>query len=78
VQLQWRRLALKAPTERQRAAIEQLQRNGVAWDELLNLLRERKANQQEDCARMDDETHIRRLQGKARCLGDLIDILTPK
>ncbi|SAK62609.1 hypothetical protein AWB76_03278 [Caballeronia temeraria] len=69
---------MKRPTDRQRAAIDSLQRNGDAYRSFLEWLHEVRVDVLAECARMDDDIQIRRLQGEARCLADLISTLKPK
>ncbi|MCA8017739.1 hypothetical protein [Burkholderia metallica] len=69
---------MKSPNAQQLLAIEQLQRRGQTWDVVLEWLRENHGRALSDCARVDDELAVRRLQGEVRTLAALIDALAPK
>lgn len=69
---------MKAPDAKQREAIEALQRRGLPWDVLMAWLGQNHARAQSECVRADDEVHLRRAQGEARCLAELIEMLTAK
>lgn len=69
---------MRAPNARQVEAIESLQGRGQAWETFVAWLEECAARAQEQCVRADDENSIRRLQGEARCLGDLVSTLKRK
>ena len=68
---------MKAPDAQQREAIANLQRLGEPWRLVLEWLQQNHARAQHECARADDLIHVRRAQGQARCLADLLDQLTP-
>lgn len=69
---------MKKPDARQREAIEALQARGAQWVSFLTWLRACRDDAYAECVRADDETHVRRAQGMARCLDELADVLTPK
>ncbi|MGF6936844.1 hypothetical protein OKW41_006006 [Paraburkholderia sp. UCT70] len=68
---------MRAPNAHQLEAIEQLQRRGQAWETFIAWLGEGLTRAQDQCVRADDESSIRRLQGEARCLGELVSMLKP-
>ncbi|KVD35431.1 hypothetical protein WI84_16305 [Burkholderia ubonensis] len=69
---------MKNPNAQQLLAIEQLQSRGQAWEIMLDWLRENHVRALADCACVDDELAVRRLQGEIRALSGVIGALTPK
>ena len=68
---------MKGMDAQQREAVASLQRNGPQWLQLLSWLQENRSRVLNECARADDETHIRRLQGQAHTLAEVIEALLP-
>lgn len=69
---------MRVPNSQQLTAIEVLQKRGEAWQVFLAWLDENRLRAQDQCVRADDEMSIRRLQGEARCLGELASFMKPK
>ena len=68
---------MKALDARQREELQSLHHLSQ-WTTLLEWLKQNLLRAQSECARADDLVHVRRIQGEARCLLDLLDQLTPK
>ncbi|MGF6697618.1 hypothetical protein OKW38_002230 [Paraburkholderia sp. MM5496-R1] len=69
---------MRAPNAQQLNAIELLQKRGEAWEVFVAWLSDSQLRAQDQCVRADDDVSVRRLQGEARCLGELVSTLKPK
>ncbi|SIO50589.1 hypothetical protein SAMN05444172_2584 [Burkholderia sp. GAS332] len=69
---------MKSPDTQQREAIQSLQRNGAAWQLFVAWLDQNCARVERECANADDDIHVRRAQGEARCLREIVSAVTPK
>ncbi|QUO26148.1 hypothetical protein KEH57_04255 [Burkholderia cenocepacia] len=68
---------LTQPNTQQRAAIESLSRH-TGWPLLVDWLTENHQRAMDQCARADDDVHLRRAQGEAQCLSALLRTLLPR
>jgi hypothetical protein len=69
---------MRAPNAAQRDALLSMQRHGAQWEIVIEWLRQCHERARDECVRADDDVHVRRAQGEARCIGALLDILTIK